>query len=321
MIQGIFRQPASSVSLLNITFVLGLLCIPTAVMIHFFGSNSGKMIIVHSLLGVFLCLISSPFIFFNRKAYFYINDNYISARFSFWQKLECNVSDVLFVYRHADMLTILLKNGKRRVIGGIINSSDICFFIRKCIMPDETETVVSLKNKLNALKEKRKKEILASFFSFALIFAGIFLTVAFTGGRDLAEFSSRDWTIFSVMGCSEILTCVICFCIAGLSGKKLVVIEHIKYRLKWLLLLEHPLTSNNVISIYIDVNHSGRVIISGFPNDDSVFYTIETIDDAFNIKVAFSSKVFANLEELQAELIMENFIDVTDKVITKVNEV
>jgi hypothetical protein len=44
------------------------------------------------------------------------------------------------------------------------------------------------------------------------------------------------------------------------------------HRLCGAVIASYPLPSNHIAGIYTDDHYSGRIVVCGFPNDESVFY-------------------------------------------------
>lgn len=92
-----------------------------------------------------------------------------------------------------------------------------------------------------------------------LMFAGIFITVWLTGGRDLDAFSQTDWVLLSVMGVLEAAICAGLFYVADKCGKQLLPIEWLKYRLRSAAIVSQPLPSN-IICESIPMKHFRAVL-------------------------------------------------------------
>ena len=63
------------------------------------------------LFGVIISIFSIVSLFFNLKAYFYIDENHIQSRYHFFGRINCNLSDVVFVLGRNNTLMIQLKDG------------------------------------------------------------------------------------------------------------------------------------------------------------------------------------------------------------------
>ena len=143
--------------------------------------------------------------------------------------------------------------------------------------------------------------IIVCVVGIALMFVNIFIAVLLTGGRDLHEFSQLDWILFSVMGAIELLTLIGLFYVAQRCGKHLLPIEQLKYRLRGAVIATHPLPTNNITAVYTDENHTGRIVVCGFPNDDSVYYCVEEIYGNFELETVHTSEIYESTEELPEE--------------------
>jgi hypothetical protein len=217
----------------------------------------------------------------NRGAYIHIEENTIKAKYHWFGKLDCAIDDVEFVLPQINTLTILLKNGKRHVIMGVENSWELGAAIRRLCFEIEKETTNSLRQKLSQAQATRKKELWWVIGGIIVMFVNIFIADFLTGGMDTNEFSQLDWILFATMGVIELLTLVGLFYVAERCGKHLLPIEQLKYRLRGAIIATHPLPANNVTAVYTDENHTGRIVVCGFPNDDSVYYCVQKIYSNF----------------------------------------
>lgn len=130
------------------------------------------------------------------------------------------------------------------------------------------------------------------------MFANIIIAVLLTGGRDLHEFGKSDWTLFAMMGFAELATVIGLFFTAQRCGKHLHLIEQLKYRLRGAIIATHPLPTNNTVAIYTDENHTGRIVVCGFPNDESVYYCVQEIVGDFEIQTVHTSEIYSSTADL-----------------------
>ena len=258
----------------NIWLVLLLLCGIFFVILYVFlnmvDSEATSDLLAFLIMGIIFGLIAIPSMLLNRGAYIHIEGNTIKAKYHWFGKLDCSIDDIEFVSPQINTLTILLKSGKRHVIMGVENSWALGSAIRRQVFEIEKEAPDSLRQKLSLAQATRKKELWWVLGGIVLMFANIFIAVLLTGGRDLNEFSRLDWILFAAMGVIELLTLVGLFYVAQRCGKHLLPIEQLKYRLRGAVIATHPLPTNNITAVYTDENHTGRIVVCGFPNDDSV---------------------------------------------------
>lgn len=146
------------------------------------------------------------------------------------------------------------------------------------------------------------------------MFANIFIAVALTGGKEMYEFGTLDWILFAAMGVVELVTVVATFYSAGKCGKHLLPIEHLKFRLKGAYIASQSLPSGNVKRIYTDENHTGRIVVYGFPNDESVYYCVQEFAGNFLLKTVHTSKIYENEDVLTEETDLHMFIDITQHI-------
>ena len=289
----------------NIWLVLFLLCGIFFVILYVFlnmvDSEATSELLTFLIMGIICGLIAIPSMLLNHGAYIHIEGNTIKAKYHWFGKLDCSIDDVEFVLPQINTLTILLKSGKRHVIMGVENSWALSSAIRRQRFEIEKEVPDSLRQKLSQVQATYKKELWRVLGGIALLFVNIFIAAMLTGGRDLHEFSQLDWILFSVMGAIELLTLIGLFYTAQKGGKCLLPIEQLKYRLRGAIIATHPLPTNNITAVYTNENHTGRIVVCGFPNDDSVYYCVEKIYGNFELEIVHTSEIYESTEELSDE--------------------
>ena len=144
------------------------------------------------------------------------------------------------------------------------------------------------------------------------MFVNIFIAVALTGGRDMYDFSKLDWILFASMGVLELATVVLTFYFAKQCGKYLLPIEYLKFRLKSAYIASQPLPSGNAKRIYTDENHVGRIIVYGFPNDESVYCCVQEFIGNFELKITRISEIYASEDLLAENADFNIYFDITD---------
>lgn len=299
---------------INIWLVLLLLCGIFFVILYVFlnmvDSEATSGLLTFLIMGIICGLIAIPSMLLNRGAYIRIEENTVKAKYHWFRKLDCTIDDVEFVLPQINILTILLKSGKRHIIMGVENSWALGAAIRRQGFDIEKETPDSLRQKLSLAQATRKKELWWVLGGIVLMFVNIFIAALLTGGRELHEFSQLDWILFATMGVIELLTIVGLFYAAQRCGKHLLPIEQLKYRLRGAIIATHPLPTNNITAVYTDENHTGRIVVCGFPNDDSVYYCVQEIYGNFELETVHTSEIYESTEELP-EAGFSALIDIT----------
>ena len=258
----------------------------------------------------FLCGIS---LYVNRKAYIHVDDQKISAFCHLGLSLKCDLSDVSSVSYGGTGLNIQLKNGKKYNLMNLENAFQIGKHIQRRIFVKPTSSLDKddLMAAIPPLRKKRKYEGVASIICFLLIFPSIFLTAALTEWKDLHEFSSDDWTVFSIMAGVGVVVIVV-FCI--LLRKYLLdtdVLNKMQGMLYQTILQTAPVQPGNALKLFIDdeIYASVRLTVYGYPNSDEVYFTVEQVNQSYEIECIHTSRVYANVNELASEI--ENMTEVT----------
>ena len=302
--------------------ILPILCLVCGV---FFVGVAIAMNVVESAVNtgwVFLLLFGLAYtiggvaiLLFNRGAALRVDGDHITAKYHLFGRLDCSIDDIAFVLPQLNTLRIRLKSGKQHVIMGIRNPWEVSAFVRRQGFALEAETLDTLRHQLEQIQRARKKELWWVIGLGVLMFANIFIAVLLTGARDMADFTDSDWTRFTIMGIMEALTFLGFFYAASRCGKYLLPMEELKYRLLGAVIASHPLPSNYVAGIYTDENYSGRIVVCGYPNDDSVYYYVEQFAHNFTLQTVHTSEVYKNAAELPYDGFSE-LIDITSSIIS-----
>ena len=303
----------------NAWHILLLLCgiffIALYIFLNIVDSEATSELLAFLIFGILLSFFAIPSMLLNHGAYIRIEENFIHAKYHWFSSIDCNIDEVAFVLPQINTLTILLKNGKRHVIMGVENSWPLSSVIRRQNFSFEAESPIVLRQKLDHVQAVRKKELWWVLGGITLMFANIFIAVLLTGGKDLHEFGKLDWILFAVMGFIELLTLIGLFYAAGRCGKHLVPIEQLKYRLRGAMIASQPLPSNNIKNVYTDENHTGRIIVCGFPNDESVYYCVQEFAGNFELETVHTSEIYDNKDELPEDG-FSTLIDVTSRILS-----
>ena len=216
--KGVFIRKNFNITLL-ILFLFGLFLI-----VGYFSSvilNNEQAIegISYLIIGLLICVIVVPSWLINFKAFIIIDETSITAKYHWFGKIDCKMSDVDFVVAETNRLTILLKSGKTHIIMGIKNPFDICSYIRRYMSFEIADQPEKLIQKLKKLKLAKRKNFIFVFVGIALMFINIFVAVFLTGDRDMHEFSKKDWIIFAIMVVFEIAIVIATFYFAGKASK------------------------------------------------------------------------------------------------------
>ena len=303
----------------NIWLVLLLLCGIVFVALYIFlnivDSEATSEILMFLIMGILCGMVAIPSMLLNHDAYIHVEENTIKAKYHWFGRLDCCIDDVEFVLPQINTLTILLRNGKRHVIMGVENSWALSSAIRRQGFTLESESPDVLYQKLDHIQVVRKKELWWVLGGVALMSANIFIAVLLTGGRDMHEFGKLDWILFAVMGLIELLTLIGLFYAAGRCGKYLLPIEQLKYRLRGAMIASQPLPSNNIKNVFTDENYPGRIIVCGFPNDESIYYCVQEFAGNSELETVHTSEIYDNKNELPEDG-FSTLIDVTSRILS-----
>lgn len=298
---------------LFLLFACGLFFIALYIFLNIVDPKATSELLTFLIMGILIILVVIPSWLLNFGAFIHIDEDSIKAKYHWFGKIDCKLSDVTFAVARVNTLIIQLKDGKTHTIMGVENSWSLASIIRRNIPFEVTEQPEILMEKLNNLKATKKKGLIYVCSGVALMFVIIFITVFLTGEREMHEFSNIDWTIFAIMVATEIATAVATFYFAGKTGKNNIPIEKLQYEIQRRIIETQPLLPGFVIAIYTDENYTGRITLFGYPNDSAVYYSVQEFASDYTLFRAYTSDVYGSQEELPADF--ETLIDITDKVL------
>lgn len=298
---------------LFLLFVCGLFFIGLYIFLNIVDPKATSELLTFLIMGILIILVVIPSWLLNFGAFVHIDENSIKAKYHWFGKIDCKLSDVTFAVARVNTLIIQLKDGKTHTIMGIENSWPLASLIRRNMLFKSTEQPETLIGKLNDLKSAKKKGLIYVCSGLALMFINIFVTVFLTGEREMHEFSKIDWTIFAIMGVVEIATIIATFYFAQKTGGNNIPIEKLRYEIQRRIIETQPLLPGFVIAVYTDENYTGRITLFGYPHDSAVYYSVQEFASDYTLFRAYTSDVYGSQEELPADF--ETLIDITEKVL------
>ena len=310
--EGMFLRKKFNIWLF-LLFVCGSFFIGLYIFLNIVDPKATSELLTFLIMGILIILVVIPSWLLNFGAFIHIDEDSIKAKYHWFGKIDCKLSDVVFAVARVNTLIIQLKDGKTHTITGIENSWPLCSVIRRNMSFDVTEQPETLNEKLNNLKATKKNGLIYVCSGVALMFIIIVITVFLTGEREMYEFSNIDWTIFAIMCAIEIVTGIATFYFAGKTGKNNIPIEKLQYTIQRRIIETQPLLPGFVIAVYTDENYTGRITLFGYPHDSAVYYSVQEFASDYTLFRAYTSDVYGSQEELPADF--ETLIDITDKVL------
>lgn len=310
--EGMFLRKKFNIWLF-LLFLCGLAFIGMYIFLNIVDPEATSELLTFLIVGIMICLVVIPSWLLNLGAYIHIDETSIKAKYHWFGKIDCKLSDITYAVARINTLIIQLKDGKTHTIMGVANPWPLASIIRRNMSFEVTEQPEILMEKLNNLRAAKKKELISVCSGVALMFIIIFITVFLTGEREMHEFSNLDWTVFAIMGAIEIATVIATIYFAQKTGKNNIPIEKLHYEIQRRIIETQPLLPGFVIAVYTDENYTGRITLFGYPNDSAVYYTVQELDAGYNLVQEYTSETFEDQEGL-----IEGFrslIDITDKVL------
>ena len=310
--EGMFLRKKFNIWLF-LLFACGLFFIGLYIFLNIVDPKATSELLTFLIIGILIVLVVIPSWLLNFGAFIHIDEDSIKAKYHWFGKIDCKLSDVTFAVARVNALIIQLKDGKTHTIMGIENSWPLASLIRRNMLFKSTEQPETLIGKLNDLKSAKKKGLIYVCSGLALMFINIFVTVFLTGEREMHEFSKIDWTIFAIMGVVEIATIIATFYFAQKTGGNNIPIEKLRYEIQRRIIETQPLLPGFVIAVYTDENYTGRITLFGYPHDSAVYYSVQEFASDYTLFRAYTSDIYGSQEELPADF--ETLIDITEKVL------
>ena len=310
--EGMFLRKKFNIWLF-LLLLCGLVFIGMYIFLNIVDPEATSELLTFLIVGIMICLVVIPSWLLNLGAYIHIDETSIKAKYHWFGKIDCKLSDVTYAVARINTLIIQLKDGKTHTIMGVANPWSLASIIRRNMSFEVTEQPKILMEKLNNLRADKKKGLIYVCSGVALMFVIIFITVFLTGEREMHEFSNIDWTLFAIMGAIEIATVIATFYFAQKTGKSNIPIEKLHYEIQRRIIETQPLLPGFVIAVYTDENYTGRITLFGYPNDSAVYYSVQEFASDYTLFRAYTSDVYGSQEELQADF--ATLIDITDKVL------
>lgn len=310
--EGMFLRKKFNIWLF-LLFACGLFFIGLYIFLNIVDPEATSELLTFLIMGILIILVVIPSWLLNFGAFIHIDEDSIKAKYHWFGKIDCKLSDVTFAVARVNTLIIQLKDGKTHTIMGIENSWPLASIIRRNMPFEVTEQPEVLMGKLNDLKSSKKKGLIYVCSGWALMFINIFITVFLTGERELHEFSKIDWIVFAIMGVIEIATVIATVYLAIKTGKNNIPIKKLRYEIQRRIIETQPLLPGFVIAVYADDNYTGRITLFGYPHDSAVYYSVQEFASDYTLFRAYTSDVYGSQEELPANF--EVLIDITEKVL------
>ena len=281
-----------------VLFPGGLFSVGFYIYIYFADPASRIDLLFFLTLGIIMCAIAIPFWFFNWGAFIIIDGDSIKAKYNWFGKIDCKISDVALATARLDTLTIELKDGKCHNIMGLSNAIKLSSMIQRNISFTATESPESLIKKLNTLERTKKSGTVFVISGISVMFIIVFVAVLLTGGRDIPEFSRTDWTVFTTMCAIEIITTIVTFYFAHKVGRNHISEIKLQHNICKSVIEATPLLPGNALLILTDDIFTMRITVYGFPNDNSVYYIIEEVTSSYTLEKIYESETFDDIEDI-----------------------
>ncbi len=240
------------------------------------------------------------FLLVNRGAYLRLSEDGIAAKYGLGAKLECSLQSLNYIAVGPAMLT-LESGGKLHDIGGLANVGEIATWLKQqlpFVVPEESREL--LLTQREQIRISRKKWLIATLVSTAMLFVNILLIALATGRRDMRDFTNRDVVFFGIFIVMELLTVIAAFYCANRGGKymRLLAVNHDKLRCK--LIATVPLPLGDAIGVFYD--GSGQRLTLYADPEDQIYYITQNMAPGYVLKISGECEPTANTEAIDRKI-------------------
>ena len=130
----------------------GLFFIGLFIVLNIANPEATSELLTFFIAGIVIILVVIPSWLWNWGAFIRIDEVTIKAKYHWFGKIDCRLSDVVFAIARVNTLIIQLKDGKTHTIMGIENSWPLASIIRRNMSFEVTEQPEALMEKLGLTK-------------------------------------------------------------------------------------------------------------------------------------------------------------------------
>lgn len=259
-----------------------------------------------SVFGLLVALLCGVSLYVNRKAFVRADQEGVSGYFHFGLAMQCRFDEIEAVSFGGVGLTLQLKNKKKYSMLYLDNALELGSFIknRLPLPPLSHQTRDQLRQNFQTASRRRRHCALGMTGCFVLIFAGIFLTVWLTEGKEMRDFGSADWQTFNAMVVWDLVLAAVLTVLIRRFLRHCETCQQNLEELHLLILKTTPLPAGNARKVYLAMaDHPPiRVTVCGLPRSAEVYYIVEELADDEALEKIHESKIYPSFEALLPEL-------------------
>lgn len=281
------------------------------------GSKDLGIVIFNAAAGILVAVFSIVSLCIQKKVFIHLDDEGINAFCHYGLSLNCCYDDIKEVSLdpndHSHM-KLRLKNGRRYSVFHIRNYVEIYRFILNRI-DDPVRKDISVNNSeeiVNNIRSEKKKESVFLAGAVILIMVFTMIVIRFLNGREVAELDRADKTVFyCITGFAAII--YVCGLVWGNNHRKrMQELQKKSEGFQSIMLKASYVNHNRCIAMFLDdmALPALRVLVFGYPNSESVFCRLETLNGDYKVVKCVESEIFDNYEELEKAYHLNELIKV-----------
>lgn len=301
--EGIFYRKALK-TWLFMMLVFGLLSIAFFIFISIIGSIGEG--IGFLLAGVLMCTAAAVGWSFNYRAFIYIDENSIRAKYRWRKKLDLKLKYVEYAAFEKNTLFIEMFGEKLYTVTGLDNAYALCSFIRRNMSFSAVGRPQPMIRQLKKSELAQKKRIGYIWLCGALFFINIIAAATLSGEGSLYRLFKNGWLI-----AAEVLLIAVMLYLAFNILKNRYIIKRSRYQLQRKIVTLNPMLPGEVLKVYTDDACSCRITVIKSSDSASVYYTVQKFNSDYEFSLEYMSDTYDGLDCLPEG--MDKLFDITEE--------
>ena len=91
-------------------------------------------------------------------------------------------------------------------------------------------------------------------------------------------------------------------------------IERQKYGIRRSIVETSPLLPGYIKGVYTDENYTGRLVLLGYPNNESVYYVVQEFDTNHRLETVHKSETYQSADDIPNGL--DLLVDITETILS-----
>lgn len=284
------------------------------------GGENFWIMVFFIVLGLLVAIGGIAMLVVERKVFFHADDDGIRAFCQWGFSLNCKYDEIKEVIRSNEnpvwrnMIEIRLKNGRKYSVTNMENAGKLYRYLRRRVQnPVVPDIPISNAEEIpTKYRSERKKEWYFMGLMFLWLAAFCAFIILFLNDREIVDLSQKEKAILGVViGALAFAYFLFMLWVRG-HHKRLHELERQIEQIRRKKLKKPPERNRRCIAMFLDdaVLPTNRILIYGYPNLESVFCVLETLDEKLQVAKQDESPIFENYEELRKAVDLSEYTEV-----------